>query len=469
MRKFGLSAAAVLLFAVPAWAQYPPQVPDGFPAPVGYPLPGYQPGMYAGGFAPPDMLPPVGMPPMGMPPGMPPMGGLMPPGANPGAGGFTFDPGNACADPCAPGAPRYVRAFVRSESWVRFDWLNWNFRDQPVPALIGTGNPTILAAGVPGGGNFSPLVGPNRDLGRFNGMRTTVGQWFDDEGELGGEISGFVFARRGSADFFQGAGRPLTVPVISAGGGFAAYNFAFPGAFNGALGVRTASQLWSGEGSLLRRQHGDCNLSIDTFIGPRYMQLNERLDLLGRTQGAGGVATFNGATLPAGVVVNTSDAFRACNEFIGGQVGARGEYHHDMFTVSSFGKFGLGATLQTLRVEGNTVASGFGINRTALGGVRALRSNIGRNTNTDFSIIAETGIEVGMQVTKFMSVRVGYNMLFWSDVQRPGNATDPVVAFSQVPIDPTFNPAVAATRPATRFRSSDFLAHGLVVGVVLDW
>jgi hypothetical protein len=463
MRKFGMSAAAVVLLALPAAAQYPPPF-AGQP----YPAPGgYQPGMYAGGYAP-DELPPGMMPPMGMmPPGM-----GMPPGAPPGGrapdlSGYTYDPCNACTDPCAP---RYVRAIVHNEAWVRFDWLNWSLRDQPVPALIATGNPALPGAGVPGGANYRALVGPSRDVGRLNGLRATVGQWFDCDGELGGELSAFVFARRGSADFFTGsATQPLTVPVLGANGVPAAYNFAFPGAFTGALGVRTATQLWSAEGNLLRRQHGDGCFHVDTLFGSRYMQLNERLELFGRTQATGGVATFNGAALPAGVVVDTRDAFRARTEFIGLQIGARGEYRHDMFTLSALGKVGAGANLQTLRVEGNTVATGFGITRTALGGVRGLASNVGRSTNTDFSFVAETGAELGMQVTKFMSVRVGYNLLFWSDVLRPANVIDPVVAFSQVPIDPTFNPAVAATRPQTRFRSSDFLAHGLVVGFVLDW
>jgi hypothetical protein len=169
-------------------------------------------------------------------------------------------------------------------------------------------------------------------------------------------------------------------------------------------------------------------------------------------------------------MVFTTDSFRAKTEFHGMQIGGRVETRRDMFTVSAYGKGAVGANIQTLRTDGSTVASGFGVTRTVFGGVRVLPSNFGRDTNTDFSLVGETGIEVGLQVTKHASVRVGYNLLFWSDVLRPANVISPVVTLSQVPIDPTYSATVPANaQPVTVFRSSDFLAHGLVVGMVVDW
>ena len=170
--------------------------------------------------------------------------------------------------------------------------------------------------------------------------------------------------------------------------------------------------------------------------------------------------------MPGGAVVFTSDSFRARTEFHGAQMGLRGEVRRDMFTVSAYAKGGLGANIQTLRVSGTTQVPGIGV---ASGGLRALPTNIGRDTKTDFSMIGDTGIELGCQVTKNVSLRVGYNLLWWSDVLRPGSVISPQVTLSQVPIDPTFNAGAAATRPVTNFRSSDFLAHGLVVGVLVDW
>ncbi len=435
MRTFGLSALTALALAAPAWGSYPT---DGPPAPAGYPVPDNQPAGFAG---PPDTLPPLA------------------PGAGANPNGFAFDP--------YAQAQRPRRSRVHEETWVRGDWLYWSFRDAPVPPLIVTGNPNVAGAGIAGSGNVTPLVGPSRDLGWFNGFRFTVGEWYDPDGELGGELSGFIFGREGSADFFQGgAARPLSVPVLGTNGAVGVYDFSFPGRFAGTLGVRTASQLWGGEANLLHRFYGDGCVSIDGLFGYRYLQLNERLDLLGRAQSVGAIATFQGARLPGGAVVFTTDSFRARTEFHGAQIGLRGEVRRDMFTVTAYGKGGAGINLQTLRVDGNTRVPGIG---TALGGVRALTTNFGRDTNTDFSLTGETGIELGFQMTKHLSLRVGYNLLWWSDVLRPGSVISPLVTLSQVPIDPTFNAGAAATRPVTAFRSSDFLAHGLVVGAVVDW
>jgi hypothetical protein len=305
----------------------------------------------------------------------------------------------------------------------------------------------------------------------LNGARLTMGRWFDPDGELGVEITGLIFGREGTAtDFDGGSNRPLSVPVLSDTGTPGVYDFAFPNSFDGRLGIRNAIQLLSAEGMFLHRWYGDGCWSFDGMIGYRYLWLNESLELLGQSQSRGGVSTFLGQTLPSGVTILTTDRFRAKSEFHGLQLGGRLESRHDIFTVTAFGKGGVGINLHTLRVEGNTVATGFGVTQTRVGGIRALPSNFGRDTNTDFSLIAETGIELGIQATKCVSLRVGYNLLFWSDVVRPGTVMSEVTTLSQVPIDPSFTAtAVPNARPVTVFRASDFLAHGLVLGMVVDW
>lgn len=461
MARFGLSAAAALAAAAPVWASYPPPgYADGPPAPLAIPVAAFDG-------------------PAAMPPG-PGLGAAVapqwygPPGAPPAAVGAPAV--DACGypfDPCLPCQRRPNRAKVAGESWVRGDWLYWDLRDAPVPVLVATGNPGLPDPAVPGRGNITPLGAGPRDQGRFNGVRLSVGRWFDEDGELGLEFSGFVFGREGSAARFSDAtGTPIvSVPTLGVNGEQVAFDFAFPGRFSGALTVLTATQLYSGEANFLHRQFGNGCWSVDTLFGYRYLQLNERLDLLGRTTPLGaGVGTFGGATLPAGVTVFTRDSFRARTEFHGAQLGGRVEYRRDMFTVTAFGKGGAGATVQTLRVDGATTATGLGVTRTLAGGVRALPSNIGRDTNTDFSLLGETGIELGFQMTKHLSLRVGYNFLFWSDVLRPGSVVDSTANFAQVPLDPTFVAGRAVpARPATVFRSSDFSAHGLTLGVLVDY
>jgi hypothetical protein len=377
--------------------------------------------------------------------------------------GYVLDP-YAREQCCAPRR-------VQEEYWVSGEWLYWSFRNAPVPPLIVTGNPNLPNAGIPGGGNIRALVGPSRDQGMFHGARVTAGTWFDPDGELGVEGAAFLFARHGTTDVFQGsATQPLAVPFQSSTGAFGAYNFSSPGGVTGALGVGTASQLLGAEANLIHRIYSRRGVSIDGLFGYRFLSLTERLDLFGQMQPTGAATTFTGLTVPPGVAVFTTDSFRTRNEFHGGQLGARLEVRRDMFSFGVSQKFGVGANVQTLLVDGNSAASGFGVTRLAPGGVRALPSNGGRDTNDDFSMIYETRLEVGLQVTRHIGLRVGYNLLFWTDVLRPANVISPVLTQSQVPIDPTFSPTpVPNARPVTVFRSSDFLAQGLSVGVVFDW
>ena len=468
MRKFGMSAVVVCVLAAPAWASYPmPYTPEGPPPPAGVPLlpPVRPPPVFPVGFAP-DMLPPMGPP--GAPAPVPPY--PYGPAIDPCCEGAT-DPCGYPFDPCVHKRKRRGGGIVHGEYWVRGDWLYWDLRDTPIPqSLIVSGNPALPLAGLPGGGNSVPLFDGTRELGAFNGIRATIGGWFDPDGELGVEFTGFVLGREGATDLFVGSpGRTLSVPFQGTDGSVGVYDFSFPGRFAGSLAVRTATQLYGAEATLLHRTYGDGCVSVDALFGYRYLQLIERLDLFGVQNSAGATGIFLGRGVPAGVAVTTIDSFRARTEFHGGQFGARVEGRRGMVTATGFGKLGFGANIQTLRVEGQTQVNGFGITRTAFGGVRALPTNFGRDTNTDFSFLSETGLEVGLQVTKNLSVRVGYNLLFWSDVLRPASVIEPVLSRTQVPVDQMFNAAVPATRPVTVFRSSDFLAHGLVVGVLVEW
>ncbi len=472
MPRFGFSVAAVLVLAAPAWAAYPPPlIAERFPAPFGHPAAGVP---VAGSPMPPDMLPPIGLSPGGpfapaLPDGSGPPGGMMStPGWDPHGPvsdprGFAFDPLNSSSNLYCPR--------TRHEYWVRGDWLYGDLRNTPVPVLISTGDPNLPDAAVPGRGNVRALGAGPRDLGMFHGARVTFGRWFDPDGELGAEISGFIFGREGSATFFSDTtGTPVvSAPVIGSNGVATVYDFAFPGRFTGTLGSRSATQLFGAEANLLHRWRGDGRVSVDGIFGYRHLQLNERVELLGRSQATGALGTFNGAVLPQGVTVFTSDSFRGRTEFHGVQLGGRIEVRRDMFTLTTFSKVGAGVNLQTLRVDGSTTATGFGVTQTAFGGVRALPGNFGRDTNTDFSLSGETGFELSFQVTQSVTVRVGYNTLFWSDVLRPGSVIDPVVNFSQVPIDPTFGTPGGAARPRNVFRSSDFLAQSMVVGLQWDY
>jgi hypothetical protein len=473
MRKIGMSAGAVLVFALPVWAQdtlspyyggYPGT--GGYPAPSGYQ--NYQPGMYVNGFTP-DAMPAYPQAPdnpmMRYAPALPNLGYYGPQEADPYS--YPFDPNTGAQLPQWQPGPLHQ---IGPEAWVRAEWLFWHITGQPVPPLIASGNAALPNPGVPGGGNYTPLVGPTRDYNMLNGARLYFGRWFDPDGELGYEVSGFIFARQGTSDFFQNTpGQTLGVPVLSTTGALGVYNFSVPGQSSGSLGVTTSSQLLGADAAFLHRWYTSDHFTIDGILGYRYMLLNESLDLYGRTTAFGPTATYDGTVLPVGTTVFTTDTFRANTQFHGGLVGTRVEAHTGAFTFDTYVKGAIGANIETLNIGGNTQATGFGVTQTTVGGLRALPSNYGREVNTDLSGLTEFGVDLGVKVCSHVSLHVGYNLLYWTNVLRPGNAIDPVANVAQIPIDPTYNPNVLGSRPIAAMHSSDLLANGLTVGIEIGW
>jgi hypothetical protein len=60
---------------------------------------------------------------------------------------------------------------------------------------------------------------------------------------------------------------------------------------------------------------------------------------------------------------------------------------------------------------------------------------------------------------------VGYTFLYWSQVVRPGNQIDTTVNTTQVPTHPEFGPLTGPAQPMVPFRTTDFWAQGISLGV----
>jgi len=94
------------------------------------------------------------------------------------------------------------------------------------------------------------------------------------------------------------------------------------------------------------------------------------------------------------------------------------------------------------------------------------------------SVVPELGINIGYQITDHLRAYVGYNVIYWSDVVRPGDQIDRVINTTQLPNPtlvvngvivppqpntPLLNPALR--RPAFSFNGSDFWAQGVNFGL----
>jgi hypothetical protein len=168
--------------------------------------------------------------------------------------------------------------------------------------------------------------------------------------------------------------------------------------------------------------------------------------------------------------VRLQDQFRTVNSFYGGQLGLEAGVQLGLLTIDFRGKIGLGQMHQVAFVNGVTDVlrpdgSTFGFQA----GLFALRSNLGRDQQDDLAFIPEVGLNVGLQLTRRLSLYAGYSFLWVSTVARAGEQMDPVVNVTQFPIRSGDGPLVGPARPAFNFAGTDFWAQGLDFGLELRY
>ncbi len=391
----------------------------------------------------------------------------------------------ACTEACpAPPLPRL---------WLGGDYMVWWVRQAPLPTpLVTTGpfNPDTFVPGVtptpaalPSPGTAVLFGGQDLSLGSFSGLRLQGGIDLTGDRSLAVEGSGFLLEQR--SRFFAASSNPagvpfLAIPVIdsatsretSVATSFADDSANLFGGLRGGVVAETTTRLRGAEANLsslvLRRDA----LLATALAGFRYLSLKESLSLgedftpIGQPLDAG----FLGGPVGLGQSVTALNRFETQNQFYGGQLGARLEYLSGPFSAGLAAKVALGDTSQRINVYGNSTLYTPGqAPVTAIGGVLALPSNIGRRDSRSFSVVPEVGLNLGLQLTPHLRATVGYTFLYWTDVVRPGNQIDRVVDRTTVPTLEQFVPGVTGTRPAPLRAQSDFWAQGVAFGLELSF
>lgn len=126
-------------------------------------------------------------------------------------------------------------------------------------------------------------------------------------------------------------------------------------------------------------------------------------------------------------------------------------------------KVAVGTTQSTVNINGNTVITDVaGATSSGPGGVLAQPSNIGQYSSSEFSVLPELGLNLGYDLSCRTRITVGYTMLYWSNVGRPGDQID--LSINERQFFPGQTP-VGAQQPQFEFASSSFWTHGLSVGL----
>jgi hypothetical protein len=351
--------------------------------------------------------------------------------------------------------------------------LLWKIRDAnfPVLATTSTGfNPrnAMGTSGILGQPSTVVLFGGGPvDSELRSGARFRAGYWFDDCQTWGIDAGGFFLAERSiGASFSSNGSQVLTRPFFNGATNSEFSEVTVQPGLSGSLNISAPSELWGLEVNLRHNLLCGCWYRLDGLLGFRYLNLDESLNI---REDIDVPVSIGGAF--AGSHITVQDGFHTRNQFTGAQVGTDLAMHHGNWVLDVRGTVGLGNTHQTVDINGNQmILGGVGGNRNFGGGLLALPSNIGHHTRDQFSVVPELGVTLGYQVTENVRVFAGYNILYWTDVVRPGDQIDRTLNPRLIPNFVKLNPASAPpgsanpVRPAFLFHNTDFWAQGMTVG-----
>ena len=102
-----------------------------------------------------------------------------------------------------------------------------------------------------------------------------------------------------------------------------------------------------------------------------------------------------------------------------------------------------------------------------VGGYFALPTNIGRQSRDDFTVVPELTLKVGCDILPGVHAFVGYDLLYWSQVVRPGSEVDRNINISQSTPISGGGTLVGPAAPLPLFNKTDFYANGITFGVEL--
>jgi hypothetical protein len=197
-------------------------------------------------------------------------------------------------------------------------------------------------------------------------------------------------------------------------------------------------------------------MELTVLGGFRYLDLRETLDISS--------VTADLKTSPNTISI-LSDSFNTRNQFYGGQMAARFLWHGDFLALDVTGKLALGSTHQVVDIQG--ISSQFGPtppNGVFAGGLFAQPSNIGRYTANQFTVVPALEMKLNFVYTPRFRTFIGYDIMYWNQVVRPGNQIDRTLNLSQSAVLGTGTLNGPAS-PAPLFNRTDFWAQGLSLGM----
>lgn len=373
----------------------------------------------------------------------------------------------ACPPPVAPPPPVFRDTHLGPPDTVWFggDYLLYWLKPAQVPLLVGSNRPGQPSVPVVGGRDY--------EFGPADGGRVHAGAWLDDRHTVGVGASVFLLEQK-SAFAAVNSGpdgspqlvRPFQDALLARPAELLISN---PGLLAGGAFLATGSRL-SGADLFVVRNIAYCpNYSFDLLGGGKYLDLDEYLEITQVTRPIGeGVVVLNNARF-GDAALTVADRFRTRNQFWGGVLGLRGEYRFGPAVVNLTIKGGVGNNRQAVDIDGFSGVAAPGVPRLPTGLLAVQGANRGRRVSNRLSVLGEAGAQVGVQVSKHARVTLGYDLLYLEDVARSGDQIDPIINTRLLPTSTSFGSVSGLTSPIPTRARDDWYAHGVRIGMELQY
>ena len=371
------------------------------------------------------------------------------------------DAGCGACDACRDGGGDGDHLYVSGE------YLLWWTKGDHLPPLVTAGSPgDLLVPGVSAGALGRPgtvtLFGDSEaDAGVRSGGRFMAGWWFGDDHCIGIEGGGFFLGRQTDDFSATSFGSPLLarpffnvltgtqdVEFVAEPGNAAVAGVMARDALAGTVSATAQSTFWGAEANLRTNLWGGPGGNVDLIGGYRYLGLDDTLTVSENLQSLNAAAPFS---------FNGTDGFKTSNRFNGGQVGLKGEWHWNRWSLDGRTIIAIGDVSEEVDISGSKVMNGVASAGDLL---TQAGTNIGVHRRNRFAWSPEAALNLGYQVTDHMRVFVGYDYLYLSDVVRAGDQVN--LAVNPNPLrGVTGGPA----QPAFVVHPSDFWAQGVNFGL----
>ena len=378
--------------------------------------------------------------------------------------------------------PPAERTAPASRFYGGAEYLLWWVKGAPLGVPLVTTGPAANNYGfilnssttVLYGAPFAPATGGNstQTFPGFSGVRLTAGYWLDDGHRFAIEGRGFGlqqraagFDARGDANGSPGMRIPVfnTVPyrpgsaldlTISENG----LPISLPGILTGAVNVTNSLRLWGLDGAGIFNIFRTPSWELSALAGVRYLDLTESFSL--KDDIVGLTSIFAGQS---GEVV---DLFGTHNQFYGGTLGLRGRAASGPLSAELTGRLSLGVSHEVLNISGAFQAVNF-TSSAGSQGIFAQPSNSGQRSSDAFAAVPELQAKLGYQLTPAIRLTAGYDLLYDSNVVRPGDQISRNLPKGQV--FQQGGTSISATSPVALFNTTDFFVQGLSVGLAIEF